>query len=167
MPFQWRPHTSPTAPRVLEIWPHQSLEPRGFVVMIAVTALLLSVPLIATLATSAFWALLPFPLLAIMALWLALKRSRRDRQIFETLTLSTDLVSLSQTHHALRKDWQDNPYWVELTCTKDGGPVENYLTLKGPAGRRVEIGAFLSPDERVALYRELAPLLPLRGASHA
>jgi uncharacterized membrane protein len=39
-----------------------------------------------------------------------------------------------------------------------GGPVEHYVTLKG-AGREVEIGAFLSVDERKALFGELADCL--------
>jgi uncharacterized membrane protein len=48
-----------------------------------------------------------------------------------------------------------------------GGPVEHYLTLKG-AGREVEIGAFLSEDERKALHGELAdairpPPAPMAG----
>jgi uncharacterized membrane protein len=40
----------------------------------------------------------------------------------------------------------------------EGGPVENYVTMRGN-GRTVEIGAFLSPDERLDLYRELMQLL--------
>ena len=35
-----------------------------------------------------------------------------------------------------------------------GGPVPNYVTLSGN-GREVEIGAFLSEDERVELFSEL------------
>jgi len=35
-----------------------------------------------------------------------------------------------------------------------GGPVPHYVTLSGN-GREVEIGAFLSEDERVELFSEL------------
>lgn len=38
----------------------------------------------------------------------------------------------------------------------EGGPVPQYLTLKG-GGREVEIGAFLSPEEREALYPDIRP----------
>ena len=36
----------------------------------------------------------------------------------------------------------------------EGERVENYVTLKG-GGREVEIGAFLSPEERLVLHDEL------------
>jgi len=39
-----------------------------------------------------------------------------------------------------------------------GGPVAHYITLKG-GGREVEIGAFLSEDERKTLHGELADAL--------
>jgi hypothetical protein len=39
-----------------------------------------------------------------------------------------------------------------------GGPVDNYLTLKG-GSRPVEIGAFLSVAERRALFGELSDCL--------
>jgi uncharacterized membrane protein len=39
-----------------------------------------------------------------------------------------------------------------------GGPVPNYVTLSGN-GREVEIGAFLSEEERKALYDDLRHLV--------
>jgi uncharacterized membrane protein len=39
-----------------------------------------------------------------------------------------------------------------------GGPVPSYLTLRG-AGREVELGAFLTQDERVTLERDLRSAL--------
>ena len=53
-----------------------------------------------------------------------------------------------------RQDWQANPYWVRVTLHVTGGPVPNYLTLKGD-GREVELGAFLSEDERIRLRDDL------------
>jgi uncharacterized membrane protein len=41
---------------------------------------------------------------------------------------------------------------------KHGGPVPNYVTLTGD-GREVEIGAFLSEEERIALYGDLTQKL--------
>ena len=46
-----------------------------------------------------------------------------------------------------RQDWEANPYWLRVTLHETDGPVPNYLTLKGD-GREVELGAFLSEDER-------------------
>jgi len=39
-----------------------------------------------------------------------------------------------------------------------GGPVAHYLTMHGK-GRKVEIGSFLSEDERKVLYGELVDAL--------
>jgi uncharacterized membrane protein len=39
-----------------------------------------------------------------------------------------------------------------------GGPVPNYVTLTGD-GREVEIGAFLSEEERISLFDELTKKL--------
>ena len=57
-----------------------------------------------------------------------------------------------------RRDWEANPYWVRARLHPRGGPVENYITLQG-GPREVELGAFLSADERVALHHELEEAL--------
>jgi uncharacterized membrane protein len=49
---------------------------------------------------------------------------------------------------------------VELHAT--GGPVPSYLTLRG-ADRPVELGRFLSEEERVALCRDLRARLARQG----
>ena len=84
--------------------------------------------------------------------------NRRDRSLREELTLSASELAL---RHIPPKgpplDWSANPHWVTVTLRQDG-PVENYLTLRA-AGREVELGRFLTPEEREALYNELSPLL--------
>ena len=50
------------------------------------------------------------------------------------------------------------PYWAKLKIYETEGPVANYITLTGN-GKEVELGAFLSEDERKALYGELEQML--------
>lgn len=153
MPYQWLPPDG--GPDRLHIWPHRSLNQRGFVWFIGLTAALIAVPLLGILGSPVLWALLPFLLVAIWAIWFALRKNGRDRDIVEDLSLAPDRVQLVRHGpHGRRQDWQANPHWLRVTLHETGGPVPNYLTLKGE-GREVELGAFLSEDERIALRDEL------------
>jgi len=139
----------------LELWPHQSLTGHGFVWFIAPTALLFAFPLLAVLGTPVLWVLLLFCAFAIGGVWFAIKVNRRHRHIQEKLTLWADKAILQ--HRKVGENpliWEANPYWVEIEMIKTGGPVDNYLTLRG-SDRTVEIGSFLSGEERVDLNREL------------
>lgn len=139
----------------LHIWPHRSLPRGGFVVFIGVTFALLMVPMIAVLGTPVLWGLLPFGLGALALLWYFLERSYKDGTLIEELRLWPDRVELTRHNpRAPRQDWHANPYWVSVQMHAKGGPVENYLTLKG-GSREVELGAFLSPEERETLCDEL------------
>ena len=103
----------------------------------------------------ALWALLPFVVLAVAGVWFAFQRSYHDGAIIEDLTLTPTLVTL--TRHGpqgRRQDWQANPHWVRVVLHPTAGPVPNYLTLRGN-NREVELGAFLSEDERIALADDL------------
>jgi uncharacterized membrane protein len=135
----------------LRLTPHKSLTPEGFVWFIGLTAALISVPLFSILGTAVFWALLPFLGAAVWGIWAALRRNWRDHEIYEELLVWDDLIRLER--HDPRKpprDWEANPYWVRVALHPRGGPVPQYLTLQG-GDREVELGAFLTPPERVGL----------------
>ncbi len=160
MPYEWQDR--PDGGKELTLWPYRSLPKRGFVVFIALTAAMISLPLFALLGSATLWVILPFLMLAVAAIWWALARSYRDGQLQERLVLAGDVVRLDR--HAPDgsvQDWQANPYWTKIAIHPKGGPVEDYLTLKGN-GREVEIGAFLTPAERRRLYGELRPLFGAR-----
>jgi uncharacterized membrane protein len=153
MPYEWL-ETSKDEAR-LHAWPHRSLTQRGFVWFLGLTAGLIFLPLVAILGNPVVWALLPFLLAALAALWFALRKNGRDRDILEDLHLTRARITLSRHDpRGRRRDWTANPHWLRVTLHKTGGPVPNYLTLKGE-NREVELGAFLSEDERLTLYREL------------
>lgn len=154
MPYQWT--DTPEGPVVLTLSAHNSLTPKGFALMISLTAALIALPLVSVLGTALLWWMLPFLMAAVAALWFALRRSQRDRQISEVLEREGDTLTL--THRPARGrevSWSCNAYWVRVDLHKRGGPVENYVTLSSQ-DRTVEIGRFLSEEERKSLYGELA-----------
>src|SRR5690606_16794472 len=128
MPYEWTetaPDDSGAVFYRLTARPHRSLPRRGFVWFIAVTAMLMLLPIVAVLGTSALWGLLPFALLAIWGIWTALQKTYRSGEIREVLELSRDRLSLTR-HDPDRppRHWRVNSYWVRAAIRK--GPVEQY-----------------------------------------
>ncbi len=168
MPYLWTPaHTTPipkeTAPREapvfrLELWPHRSLKGRGFSAAIWLMFAGGMIPVVPFIGTIAFWILLIFMMTALSALWIALRRSDRDH-LREEMLIWPDTVHLTHwTPKGEELTWDANPYWLRLTLHPTHDKVENYLTLKGGGpnnGREVELGAFLSPEERERLSHDL------------
>lgn len=150
---------SPSKGHSLHLWPYQSLPRTGFVWFIGVTAVLISLPLIAVLGSPVLWGLLPFLMLAVAGIWWAIQRNYRDTEIVEYLTIFPDQMTLLRNGpHGKTANWEANPYWVTPILHPTGGPVPNYLTLRGGA-REVELGAFLSEVERIALHGEVDDML--------
>lgn len=157
MPYAWQPD-DPDGTRHLLIWRHRSLTPEGFAWVIGLAATALTLPLLAVVGSAVMWGLLPFALAALAGLWWAVQRGWKGGGSFEEVALSPARMSVTR-HDPGRpsRNWQGNPYWVRLTLRRDG-PVEDYLTLTD--GRReIELGAFLSPEERRSLRSDLAAAL--------
>lgn len=159
MPYRWTQPDTPDGTAELTLWPHRSLTAEGFVAFFGATALLVSIPLLALVGSAALWILLPFVALGIAGAWYALRRNNRDLDITETLYLSADTLRVERRQRGrATQHWQANPYWVSVQSYADAGPVEHYLTLKGE-GREIELGRFLSPEERQSLRGELQEAL--------
>lgn len=167
MPYEWLNTTA--APehsgavlrhqRVLRLWPHRSRDRHLLAGFVGLTAALMAVPLLAVLGLAALWVLLAFAAAALGGLVLALRLNLRRGALVEELTLGVGIVTLTRRqarHEPLY--WQANPQWVQVHLRAEGGPVPAYLTLTG-GGREVELGAFLTPDERARLYAELRTAL--------
>ncbi len=157
MPYRWS-DPAPDGERKLTLWPHRSLTPRGFVGFIGATALLLALPLLATLGNAALWFILAPAALVVWAIWAAIARNNRKGARGEVLTLTRDRLILVHSLTTPPLTWDTNPYWVRVHIRPDGGPVPDYLTLTGD-GREVELGAFLSPEERTTLATDLREAL--------
>ena len=175
MPFEWDDRTERAPARSgafsfaagdeaavhVILWPHRSLPRRGFAAFIGITFAMLMIPLLALLGTLALWGLLPFILGALALMWYFLERSYADGRLTEELRLWSDRIDLTRDNpRTPQQHWHANPHWVLLNIVSKGGPVENYLTLKGN-DREVELGAFLTPEERADLHDRLGRALAL------
>lgn len=142
---------------LVTLWPHQSLTPKGFVVFMGVTAALFSLPLLSVVGTAALWFLLPFVGATVALVWAMLNRSWKDGTLREILTLTPEQISIERINpRAPAQRWAANPFWVRAELHPK--PVENYLTLRG-GDRDVELGRFLTPEERADLHRLLRDAL--------
>lgn len=146
--------------------PHRSLTRSGSAWLIGATTAGLSLPLLALGGSLAGWGLLPFLLMPVIALYLALRRSFEDGRLTEELRLWPDLITVvrREPRGGPPRSWHANPHWVQLRLREDAR-VEKYLTLRGN-GREIELGAFLSPDERVDLYHALVEALRGIGSTN-
>lgn len=162
MPYEWK--TAPGAPaQEMRLWPHQSLPARGFAAFVLATFTMIMIPTITLLGTTLLWGMLPFVLTAVAGIYFALQSNHKSRQIEEVLTLDDNTAHLTHTTPKGEvKEWQCNRYWTQVLKYEKDGPVPHYVTLRGE-GREVEIGSFLSEEERVALFEDLQRSLRREG----
>ena len=116
-------------------------------------------PLLALTGQPALWFVLAFAAPAVWAVWTALRRNARDLRLSEELIVTRNEARLTRrAPDGTEQVWTANPYWVRVTLYPTEGPVPAYLTLNGN-DREVELGAFLTPEERRALVAELRAAL--------
>lgn len=158
MPYEWTPPPPHTDIRewTLHLWPYRSLLRRDFVVFMGATAFLVGLPLIVLVGSPVLWGILPFIALMLWGLWAAISTSYKRGEVLETLSAGENR-KLYLTRRAPNGDtlvWEAEAIWAKAHIHPTQGPVEHYITLTG-GGREVEVGSFLDPSERKALYGEL------------
>ena len=138
----------------MTLWPNQSLTRPGLRWFMGISAGFLMLPLFSIGGTAVFWGLIPFLLLAFWGIWYAIRRNSRNLSMSETLWIWRDEVRVERREpNGARLRWQAEPIRVRIQIHKDA-QIEDYLTLSG-GGRVIELGAFLSPEERVDLAAEI------------
>ena len=120
MPYHWT--TPPRAhAQEMQLWPHNSLPPKGSAAFILATFGMATLPLYGLLGTTLLWGLLPFLLIALAGLYYALRRNEADRQIVEILKITPEDMHLTRVNpkgDALDWHWQrstdDGQTWTDV-----------------------------------------------------
>ena len=98
----------------------------------------MALSILALLDNGVMWIIAAALRTALIAIWVALKASWQRGTMREELEIWIDKVHLRRIGpDGSCQVWQANPYWVDVEMQQTGGPVPNYLTLRG-RGRTVD-----------------------------
>lgn len=156
--MQSRPNTT------FVLHPHRSLPPSGFFVMMALIGLVSFVIGVVFVMLGA-WPVTGFFGLDVALIYYAFKLNYRSGKLYETITLSPELLTLTRVHPSGRREEFDfNPYWARVHFTTDRPDGRTSLRLAAQ-GREVRFGLFLTDEERREVADALSgALVAVRGA---
>ncbi|MDA0368162.1 MAG: DUF2244 domain-containing protein [Proteobacteria bacterium] len=131
------------------LYPHRSLGPVGFAVLMGcVAAVSFAAGLFFFLAGA--WPIVGFLGLDVLLIYAAFKFSYRAARLTETIALTENELSVSRTDPRGRViSWTFQPFWVRVAL-EEKAERDSRLVLSSH-GRHVALGDFLVHDERVAL----------------
>jgi len=132
--------------------PHRSLTARGKLLVTGLVAALALVPGILFYAAGA-WPVLGFMGLDVLAIWAAMTWSLRGGKAYEVLTLWADSLELRKVDPAGAEETLSFvPTGVKFVVDRDFNERVTALWLK-TGERKIALGAFLSPDEKLSLSK--------------
>jgi uncharacterized membrane protein len=127
--------------------PHRSLPPTGFLILMAMISGVSFVVGLVFFMLGA-WPVMGFFGLDVALIYYAFKLNYRAGNIYETITLSPEVLRLTRVHPSGRREEFDfNPYWTRVRCTTDRPDGRTSLRLAAQ-GKEVLFGRFLTDDER-------------------
>ncbi len=150
----------PAADRIYttRLTPYRSMTPRAvkhFIIGFCCLNLVLSAPFFIMGA----WPVVGFMGLDILALYIAFKVNFRSADAYETVDVTAlELVLAKVTARGQREVWRFNPAWVRLEQDIDEEFGTERVALVS-RGQSVEVGAFLGPEQKAALARDLSRAL--------
>ena len=115
-----------------------------------------SIGIAAGFALFGAWLILPFAGLEMLVLYVAFRYIDRRAGDFERIAIAGDRVEIEVCEAGRSRRYELNRYWAQLV----GGEGER-LALRSH-GRDIEIGRYLSDDQRLALKREIGQHLRRR-----
>ena len=131
--------------------PNRSLDSNGTKVVFCVIAFGFLLPIIPFIGSPIGVTLTIFSGLTFYLFLTLLQKNFQQGNTFEEILISKNkIIVVHQEKNKQQMTWECNPYWTKVHLDTNNRQLKNYLTLVGK-GRHIELGAFLSPDERLEL----------------
>ena len=154
----WKDTSEPTLLR-MRLFPNRSLNKHGTKVVFGIIALGFLLPIIPFIGSPVGTTLTIFSGLTFYLFLIFLQKSFQQGATFEEIQISRNKIIV--VHKEKNKEfitWEGNPYWTRVNVDINNPKLKNYLTLAGK-GRHIELGAFLSPSERIELRDKIQSAL--------
>jgi uncharacterized membrane protein len=143
--------------RRIDLLPTCALTPqaaRAFFCSIAITSLMIAMPFV----VSGYWPVLPFAGLELAVLGWALCVSLRRRHYTQTVEIADAEVTVTTRDRRGYQRMLFSRHWAKVTLRSPNGGRPGRLLIESH-GRACEVGAFLTDDERRAVWQRLRPLI--------
>ena len=139
------------------LYPNQPASRAAFIaLMAAVSSVCLGLGIGFVLAGA--WPVSGFLGLDVLLLYLAFRHARRSGRRRELIRLDGEGLRVRRIEaDGASAEWRFEPYWVRVHM--DDPPRRDSLLTLASHGRRLVIGLFLTPDERLDLARSLEQAL--------
>ena len=135
----------------MRLVPNRSLDSYGTKVVFAVIGCGFLLPIIPFIGSPIGTTLTIFSGFTFYLFLTLLQKNFQQGNTFEeVLILKNKIIVIHKGKNKEKKTWEGNPYWTRVHVDFNNPKLKNYLTLTGK-GRHIELGAFLSPDERIEL----------------
>ena len=139
----------------IRLVPNRSLDSNGTKVVFAVIACGFLLPIIPFIGSPIGTTLTIFSGLTFYLFLTLLQKNFQQGNTFEeVLILKNKIIVVHKEKNKEQKTWECNPYWTRVHVDFNNPKLKNYLTLTGN-GRHIELGTFLSPDERIELRNKI------------
>ncbi len=137
--------------------PHRSLSPRGFgILMACVGAVTLAVG--GGFFLIGAWPIFGFLGLDLLLLYVAFRLNYRSARMYEHVRLTPAELTVQRVEFDGRsRAWRFQPYWLRVTM--DDPPEHDSQVMLSSHGRRIVVGSFLSPEERLDFAKALGAAL--------
>jgi uncharacterized membrane protein len=149
--------SEPAPPRFdVVLRPHRSLSPTGFWVVMGILVVWSFVGGIVFLSVGA-WPVIGFFGIDVALVYWAFRASYGDRRAHERLRLDGDTLTVQKVDkRGAEERFSFQSYWLQVRLDDQSGEGQVVLSSHG---RQLVVGAFLAPEERAVLARELSAAL--------
>jgi uncharacterized membrane protein len=129
------------------LWPHRSLTPAGYrVLMLIIAGLLLSISLV--FLSLGAWPIVGFLGLDLALIWLAFRANFAHARAYETVHISQEAIAVEKiSHKGQTKRFLFHPFWAKLKVEEDKEDGITAITLSGQ-GQSTRLGDCLNPQDR-------------------